>query len=163
MREIPLTQGKVALVDNADYDWLNQHKWHANEDCSGNFYAARNLPLGNGKYYHIRMHRQILGLKRGDKREIDHKNHKTLDNRRINIRICTHQQNLMNHKLHSNTSSKYKGVYWDKQHKKWRARIYIKGKRKHLGRFEDEKQAALAYNEAAKKYYGEFAFLNKIA
>ena len=162
MKQIPLTQGKVTIVDEADYDELSKYKWHVSEDCSGNLYAAHNLPLGNGRYYHLKMHRLILGLEYGDKREVDHQNHNTLDNRRCNIRICTHQQNMMNHKLHSNTTSQFKGVYWDKQHKKWRARIHVKEKRKHLGRFTNEKEAALAYNEAAKKYFGKFAFLNKI-
>ena len=87
MKQIKLTQNKVALVDDADHDWLSQWKWYAVKDYSGDFYATRNSSWKAGKQHTIRMHRQILGLERGDKRISDHINHSTLDNCRSNLRI----------------------------------------------------------------------------
>ena len=161
MKYIKLTQGKVALVDDSDYNWLNQHKWYAHKN-QGNFYAVRRSIRTNekGKHFTISMHRQILRLGYGDKREGDHQNHNTLDNRRDNLRVCTHRENIMNQTPQLNKTSKFKGVYWCKTRKKWGAYITIKKRMKNLGRFADEKQAALVYNTAAKKYFGKFAFLN---
>ena len=160
MKEIPLTQGKVALVDDADYDWLNQWKWFAHKDNRGNFYAMRGSPKKNGKQHIIRMAREILELEYGDKRQADHIHHNTLDNQRDNIRIATPSQNSRNMKSRRNSSSKYKGVSWYKQYKKWVARIMINGGQKCLGYFAIEKEAARTYDRAAKKYFGEFAHLN---
>ena len=152
MKEIPLTQGQFAIVDDADYDWLNQYKWCACK-CRGNFYAIRQST-------HIYMHRQILGLERGDKRQGDHQNHNTLDNRRDNLRVCTHRENLRNQKLQKKKTSKYKGVCWSESRKKWYAYITVNKKMKNLGRFHSEIFAAGIYDRAAKKYFGEFAHLN---
>lgn len=110
MRKIPLTQGQYALVDDTDYDWLNQWKWYASLE-KGSYYAVRENTGRNISRIPIRMHRQILGLKRGDKREGDHRDHNTLDNQRHNIRICTHQQNMLNRRKPYNTSSSFRGVY----------------------------------------------------
>ena len=163
MKRIELSQGQFAIVDDADYDWLNQWKWYASEDHSGKFYPTRMASRKEGKRYTIKMSRQILGLKRGDKRQADHRDHNPLNNRRNNLRICTNQQNQMNQKPQRRiTSSKYKGVCWCKRHKKWQAQIMINKKVKYLGYFTSEIDAALAYNEGAKKYFGEFAYLNVI-
>lgn len=159
MPQIPLTQGQFALVDDADYDKLNQSKWCAKKECNGNFYAVR-WSLKNGKQIKIRMSRQILGLEQGDSRQADHQNHNTLDDRRDNLRICTCRQNLRNRRGCSNTSSRFKGVHWEKQKKKWCARICINGKSNHLGRYDDEELAAMAYDSVARKVFGEFAYLN---
>jgi len=160
MQKIPLTQGQFALVDDSDYEFLSQWKWYAHKHSSGDFHAMRASPRKNGKEYSIYMSRQILGLKHGDKRQADHINHNTLDNRQSNIRICTNQQNSFNRKSISNTSSKFKGVSWYERCKKWQAHIQMDRKRKHLGLFRSEKKAALAYDFAAKSLYGEFACLN---
>lgn len=160
MKRIKLTQGQVALVDDADYDWLTQYKWCAYKHRSGNFYSIRASSRKDGKQYTIMMHRQILGLKKGDKRQGDHRDHNTLDNRRNNLRICTGQQNQLNQKSHPNTTSRFKGVSWSKSCKKWIVHIRIKGKLKHLGYFISEIEAALMYDKAAEKYYKEFAYLN---
>lgn len=162
MKQIKLTQGQFALVDDADYDWLNQRKWYAAKDYSGDFYATRNFTCAANKQHSIRMSRAILGLKRGDLRKGDHINHNTLDNRRANLRICTNQQNSMNQKSTQNTTSRFKGVSWYKARKKWMTQIYVNGKTKHLGYFIVEEKAAQAYNIAAKKYHKNFAFLNII-
>jgi len=159
MKRIKLTQGQFAIVDDADYDWLNQWKWCANK-MGENFYAIRMSPMKAGKRFVISMARQILGLEHKDKQLSDHINHITLDNRRANLRICTYSQNAMNRKLRSDTSSKYKGVFWYRRYKKWKVQIRIGRAIKHIGFFISEKEAALAYNKAAKKHYGKFAYLN---
>ena len=159
MKKIKLTRSLYAIVDDADYEELSKHKWCAMKTKWG-FYATRKSPKKNGKRHTIRMHRQILGLKHGDPRQGDHQNHNTLDNRRANLRICTNQENSMNQKSPPDTASQFKGVSW--YYKKWIAGIKVNGVRKHLGSFVSEKDAALAYNKAAKKYFGEFACLNQI-
>ena len=154
MKQIPLTQGQFAIVDDADYDWLNQYKWHVVK-LRGYFYAKRK-EAGQT----ILMHRQILGLNQGDKRQADHRNHNTLNNCRCNIRRCTSQENHFNQKLRPNTTSRFKGVSWHKLTRKWRARIHINGKQKYLGLFNMEEVAALRYDMVAIREHGEFACLN---
>ena len=158
-REIPLTQNKVAIVDDADYDWLSQWKWHAHKARSGGFYAIRAIQE-NGEQFIIRMSRQVLGLKQGDSRQADHQNHITLDNRRNNLRICTFQENSRNRESHSNTTSKFKGVSWYKPLKKWIAQITINGKVQNLGYWNMEEVAALRYDMVAIREFGDFVHLN---
>lgn len=162
MKKIKLTQRQVALVDDADYDWLNQWKWYAKYNkCTDSFYAVRKIKTLNGRRAYP-MHRQILELEYGDKRHIDHISHDTLDNRRSNIRICSRSQNGGNRRRNKNSPSKYKGIHPEKS-KRWSAQIGYCGNKIHLGTFSTEKEAAIAYNEAAKKYFGEFACLNQIS
>jgi len=158
MKQIPLTQGKIALVDNEDFEYLSQWKWFAHKSRN-TFYAERKA----GKDTHIKMHRQLLGLEHGDRRQTDHQNHNGLDNRQGNIRICTPQQNHRNLLPLKEKSSKFKGVSWFKPGKKWRVRISFNKRMIYLGYFTSETEAALVYNEAAKKYFGNFAYLNKIS
>jgi hypothetical protein len=157
-RRIPLTQGKYAIVDPEDFERLNKHKWHAVKSGS-TFYAIRCVGPAKRTTY-IRMHREILHPP--DHLVVDHINHNGLDNRKANIRPATRAQNNFNRLIAKgkNSSSKYKGVSWKKDRKKWRARIHVNGRYKFLGYFKEEKQAAKAYDEAAKKYHGEFASLN---
>lgn len=143
MREIPLTQGQVALVDDEDYKKLSKYKWFAIKYQVDNFYAARQTPGHNGKL--IRMHRQILDFIPAG-HEVDHFNGNSLDNRKENLRVVTHRQNMQN--KHINTSSKYPGVYWDKHAEKWHTQIRINGKRESLGYYESEEAAFVAYRDA---------------
>lgn len=155
MREIPLTQGKVALVDDEDYEALSAHKWFARRTIYGvdQIYAYRD----RGR---ILMHREITQAIDGV--FVDHQNHNTLDNRRCNLRLCTPSQNQANRRKMAGTSSVYKGVYWHKGKARWQAAIKVNGRHISIGRFKTAEAAALAYNAKASLYFGEFAFLNDI-
>lgn len=158
MKEIKLTQGKVALVDDEDFEYLNQWKWHAFKSGAGIFYARR-YDCTNNVRIGIPMHRLILNLKKGDKLVIDHKDGNGLNNQRSNVRVCTQQQNSINRKGHG--ASKYIGVSCDKRwNNKWRASIKIGGKQKSIGYYKTEENAAIAYNIFAEKHHGEFARYN---
>lgn len=159
MKEIQLTKGKVALVDDEDFEYLNQWKWQANKN-GNKFYAVTSL-LINGKYKTTFMHRLITNNKNA-KMHTDHINGDGLDNRKINLRICTHSQNLMNRGTQANNKTGYKGVSYDKRINKFKATISINGINKNLGSYINPYDAARAYNQAAQKYHGEYAQLNVI-
>ena len=148
---IPLTQGYFALVDADDYEELSRYKWHIS-DKGGRLYAYRTE---KGKK--TAMHRQILNAPSG--MYCDHINHNGLDNRKANLRLCTPQQNAYNRRPFAGTS-KYKGVHWDRQRRKWRARIRHNGKLIHIGYFDYEADAVIAYDDYAIELFGEFAYLN---
>lgn len=150
---------KICLVDDENYEWLNQWKWTAAKKRY-TFYAVRKVVLSDGKSKLIFMHRLILGLENGDKIKTDHKNHNGLDNQIDNIRKCTNQQNLYNMNSNKNSRSIYKGIYWHKQNHNWCAHIKVDGKSKHIGCYDSEEEAAKAYDDAARKYYGDFANFN---
>jgi hypothetical protein len=158
-KEIQLTQGQVAIVDDDIYDYLNQWKWYANK-LKGKYYAVRNLRI-NKKYAGcLLMHRVIMNPIKGF--VVDHVNGLPLDNRKENLRICTAAENNRNQKQRINNKSGYKGVHWKKLKNKWYSEIKYKNKSIHLGCFINIIDAARAYNEAAIKYHGEFANINKI-
>lgn len=156
MKEIPLTRGKVALVDDEDYAELAKHKWFADEN-NGGYYAGRNVPCPDGKRRKVFMHRLILGLVRGDGKQADHINHNGLDNRRKNLRVCTAQQNRFNKRVLKG-SSKYKGVTSVKG--KWKARICHNYKTTHIGTYKTQVEAAQAYDAKAHQLFREFALTN---
>lgn len=162
---IPLTQGKFAIVDDEHFDYLNQWKWYVQWNTSNqSFYANRKSKTINGKRHTISMASEILGilgLECNDKHYPDHINHITLDNRSVNLRLCTASQNQHN-RLPQAGASKFKGVYWHKKTHKWRARIHHKNKRINLGCFSNEIDAAKSYNKAAIKYFGKFSRLNNV-
>ncbi len=155
VKEIALTQGKVALVDDEDYEELSKFKWYAAKNRK-TWYVARAI----GKRPHQRqvlMHREILGAQPGE--QCDHINGDGLDNRRCNLRFCTNSQNQMNRRIYGGTS-RFKGVMWNKRHKMWYAQIKHDGKQYHLGCFHKQTDAAHAYDTAARNLFGEFARLN---
>lgn len=158
MREIKLTKGKVTIVNNADYYWLNRWKWHAVVCGRDNYYARRTVRL-DGKNHYIYMHRLIMGMAEGDGKMVDHINHNGLDNRKSNLRLCNRSQNQHNSKARKGTS-KYKGVCWRRDEKKWEAKIWYKNKKYHLGYFFNEIDATKAYDKKAKELHKEFACLN---
>lgn len=151
MREIPLTRGLVAMVDDGDYESLSSHKWHALRG-SAKFYAARRLG-SRGTY--LLMHRVILNAPGG--MYVDHISGSTLDNRRSNIRVVTPAQNNMNRGASSTNKSGFKGVCWEPRFKFWRATIKAGGKHVHLGHFTSPQEAHAAYCAAAKELHGEYA------
>jgi hypothetical protein len=155
MRTIKLTQKQVTQVDDEDYEYLSQFKWCAIW-CIDAFYAGRSAPrlFGHGRIW---MHRVIMNTPDGV--ETDHKDGNALNNQRSNLRICTHSQNCHNRKKRADNTSGYKGVFTTKG-KKWRAQIRVNGKSIHIDVFSTREEAAHAYDEAAKKYHGEFADLN---
>ena len=156
MKEIKLTQGKVTIVDDEDYERLYKYKWHY--DTNG--YAARSYHIGNNKYRLWKIHWSITS-KPENKMEVDHINGNRLDNRKCNLRIVTRQQNQMNKKKPKNNKSGHKGVHYDKSRGKWVTYISVNYKRVHLGRFYNKMDAVKAYNKAANKFHGEFARLNR--
>ncbi len=151
IRFIPLTKGKVAIVDAEDYERLSKYKWHTVISYK-RFYAYRTF---NGK--NTAMHRFIM--KPAEGLLVDHIDGNGLNNTKDNLRICTYQQNICNRKGWGK-NSKYKGLCWDKYNKKWRAQIHYNRKCRYLGVFEDEVEAAKEYDKEAIRLFGEFAYLN---
>lgn len=152
MREILLTRNKVALVDDADYDWISQSSWYAinpnpNYD---QWYAARHA--GRDCVY---MHRELLGIS-GTKTEGDHKDRNGLNNQRHNLRIATRHQQFLNMGLKSNNKSRRYGVSWDGERLKWVARIMTPDGYKFIGRFASKEEAARAYAFMAVQIHGDF-------
>lgn len=154
MREIKLSETKSAIISENDYIEISKYKWLYNK----NGYAVRN---GERRASTIYMHRQIMGLEVGNPLLVDHANGNGLDNRRDNLRICSKTQNQQNQKPRHTSVSKYKGVGYYLRDKKWRARIVVNKTDIELGKFEIELDAAKAYDEAAIKYHGEYAWLNR--
>lgn len=153
-KEIELTQDKVAIVDDCDYEYLSQFKWHASKD-KNTFYARRRTPKINGKRRDIQMHREILDAP--PDALIDHRDGNGLNNTRDNLRLSTNQQNQHNQHPRVGGTSRFKGVFWDAGKQKWCAMIHINMKKIWLGSFASELEAARAYDDAARAMYGEFA------
>ena len=161
VKEIILSRNRgIALVDEEDFNELNQYKWRLHKHKDGHCYAITHVRSETTKsgYTNIGMHRVILKPK--SNKQIDHVNNNGLDNRKINLRICNSSQNGGNRRKNKGkTTSEFKGVYWHKRRDKWCA--YIRGK--HIGSFDSEYSAALAYNKKAKKIFGKFAYLNDVS
>ena len=153
MREIPLTQGRVTIVDDEDFEWLSKWKWH----FTFYGYAARRDGVTDEMFY---MHREILGLALHEKTMVDHINLNRLDNRRENIRKCNKCQNSVNRPVQRNNTTGYRGVQHacrSKTGMDWIARIKVSGKNIHLGSYKTPEEAAAAYDRAMVKHHGDFA------
>ena len=157
MRKIKLSQNKIAIVDDEDYEMLIKHKWYANK-LKHKWYVNTNVRIANKRTV-IRMHRMIL--KPNTNVQVDHINGNSLDNRKDNLRLCNNAENMRNRDKPRNNTSGYKGVTWNKDMKKWQAQIMVNYINIILGYYKDIKKAARVYNEAALKYFGEYAYLNK--
>ena len=157
MRKIKLTQGRYAIVDDDDYNKLVVNRWYYGE-YGKTGYAKRASKDRERKC--IRMHHEVLPLVAGYM--IDHINGDGLDNRKQNLRLVTKSQNMMNSGVRKNSTSGYKGVCWAKRYNKWVVHIWKDYKQIFIGYFKDPKEAALAYNKAAKIYHGEYAYMNQI-
>ena len=156
MKEIPLTQGKVALVDDADYERLSHWRsWQAVCRYGRWWYAQASLDNRP-----VALHRIILDAPPGV--HVDHINGDGLDNRRANLRLCTHAENMRNRRKMTTrpTTSKYKGVSFSKRHKSTPWTVIFHGK--YCGRYSTETEAARVWNERARATYGEFANLNQV-
>ena len=159
MKKIRLTQGKVALVDDDDYERLSKYKWHAfHIKSNGAWYAARS---GKSKAApKIRMHREVMGLLPGCGGEVDHVDRDGLNNTKCNLRIATRSENCRNRRAPHGKTSKYRGVSRHANGRGWVAQCKPKG---YIGYFCTEEEAALAYNEAVTRIAGAFAQLNIVA
>ena len=169
MREIELSQGYKALVDDEDFERVSQFKWcvqvqHRSDGTVKNVYASRNVYKEDGMRTSQRLSRFIVNVT-DPRYEVDHRDHNTLNNQKYNLRI-TKGQNQQNQRLSRANTSGFKGVSWDKPLKKWKAQIQTQRnyepKCTHLGFFADKLDAARAYNKAALEHFGEFAHLNVI-
>jgi hypothetical protein len=149
MKKIKLTQGKFAIVDNEDFEWLNQWKWC----CDANGYAVRHeqkSEYGNNSRKMVKMHKFILKTPKG--MMTDHINRNCLDNRKENLRIVDNHMNQRNSKISVKNKSGFKGVYWDKKYKRWCARATLFGKRIFGGGFFNKRDASLAYERIITIY-----------
>jgi hypothetical protein len=151
---LPLSQGQFAILDSADYDRAIRHCWHAFQ-IHRTWYAATSISRKR-----VYLHRFVMQPEKG--MEVDHINGDGLDNRRCNLRIVSHKQNLRNQRLHVGSTSGFKGVSWDKERRRWAAHIKYDGKKRFLGRFACREDAARAYNVRAAEVFGDQAALNPI-
>jgi hypothetical protein len=158
MKEIPLTNSPlVTIVDDEDYELLATKRWQLNTGGKG---VKRNIRVG-GVYFNILMHRVIMNAPAG--LLVDHRNRNPLDNRKENLRLATRAQNGQNRAVDAVSSSQFKGVSWFKRLRSWQAYITVNGRQNHLGLFLLEEDAAIAYNNAARELFGEFARLNPVS
>lgn len=159
MERLKLTKGAEAIIDSEDYGKVMPYKWFSHNDR----YAATNMWFGN-KRRTVKLHRFILNLSMDDGKIVDHINGNGLDNRKCNLRITDNLGNARNCKLRKDSGSKYKGVSIRNRRGTTVYEAYVRenGKRKHVGTFYNEEEAADAYNKEAKRIYGEFARPNEI-
>lgn len=152
---ISLTRGLFTLVDDRDFEHLSSVRWHARVAPVGAVYVSRST---TDRAY-VYMHREIMGLTPKDRVHVDHVNDDTLDNRRCNLRVASHSDNVANGVWHKPTRSGYRGV-WPGTKGGWEAHITVRHQRIYLGHFHTAIEAAAAYDSAAQQHRGEFARLN---
>lgn len=151
--KVLLKCGTAVLIDRKDLPLWSAYNWYKN-------YSGRNFYVrAHAKYKVLYLHRSIMRPPKN--KTVDHINGNTFDNRRCNLRICSNKENVRSsHKYRFKKSSKYRGVSFDKANKKWVASIEVNGKKISIGRFREEKEAAISYNIYALKYFKKFAALN---
>lgn len=157
MKIINLTKGYGVLVDDEDFEWLSKKSWYliVQED----YMYVMGTPGKTKLMSRIILEHHGIDIQG---KEVDHKNHNTLDNRKVNLRPCTPAQNRQNSIGHASRKCKYKGVTKKSNGKGFLAHISVNSKTKYLGIHKTQKLAALAYDKAAICYYGEFAYLNNV-
>lgn len=148
MRQIPLSKGLFATVDDEDFEAFSSKKWYLTSH-------------GYVKSHREYMHRVVMNPKDGE--QVDHINMDKLDNRRVNLRLCTARENSLYRPKNKNNTSGYKGVHQRKDTKRWQSYIMVNRKRIHLGYFDTKEMAARVYNGAAIKYFGDYAYLNEVS
>mgnify|MGYP001586784751 CR=1 FL=1 len=149
-KKLNLTQGRVAIVDDDDFEWLSRSKWY----YMSTGYAAKKFSGRNFYMHWTVIGRPLKGM------VTDHINGNGLDNRKSNLRTVSQSENLKNSKLRKDNTSGFKGVSQMKKTGRWRARIQIEHKQTHLGSFKTAEEAHRAFRKACIQYYGEFARLN---
>lgn len=155
MKEIQLTQGKVAIVDDEDFERLSSFKWYFQKAKDAGRARRRISGSGNRATF---MHREIMNAP--PHLQVDHINGNSLDNRKQNLRLCTNSQNTMNARPRLSVGRKYKGITWHKPSRKWRALITHNKKQIYLGQYDKPEDAAKAYDRAAPIYFGAYARTN---
>lgn len=152
LKEISLTQGKIALVDDVDFDCVNKHRWAARK--SRHLYYAQSKIDGKN----VSLHAFLLNPPSNV--DIDHIDGNGLNNQRSNLRICSHMENMANQKRHSDSKSPFKGIWRAAHCDRWAAQLVFNGKKVYLGVYKNPADAALAYDKKAKELFGPFARLN---
>lgn len=159
MPQIILPNGSVTLVDAELIPILNGYRWHPAASAGGGFYARTNMKCLNGKSRPVMLHHVVIGFPL-NKLQVDHINGDKLDNRRCNLRVVTPRQNNANRGCNKNNSTGFKGVFFDKNKRKYTVNVGQLQKKRYFGVFDDKESAAKAYDIAALKEFGEFAKLN---
>jgi len=160
MAIITTTNGYQIQVDDDDIALVLQYRWYAYILTRGCYAARQVWHPEERKNRLVYMHREIMDAQPGQ--YVDHINHNGFDNRRCNLRICTNVENLRNSPGHRDRASQYKGVSMDRKRGKYVAMINNGQRAINLGYFDSERDAALAYNDAARKHFGDFAYINAV-
>src|SRR3989304_3991655 len=160
MKEIILASGHKVSFDDKDFDLVSAYNWYLCKSKNERLYARGRLKIN--PRIRVQMHRLIVDLLPNE--DVDHKDDDGLNNQKDNLRKCSRSQNLQNKRKFPKdfSTSQYKGVCWDKVNQNWKSRIYIEGRRICIGNFNSEIIAAIAYNNAARSFFGDFARINQI-
>ena len=160
--KLNIGDGFFSEIDSSDFELVSKYSWRVLKSYKkSKFFYVATTSYELGKRRHIVMHRLLMGVLNKPGKQVDHINGNGLDNRRSNLRICSQSQNMMNRKKHT-SSSKFKGVSWNKERKRWSSQIKLRGKQTHLGYFNCEKEAAEVYDNSANRMFGEYALTNKM-
>lgn len=151
---------KEIIIDVEDWDKVKQYRWFCDCKNGGKTFYVRANKWSRNKRKNVYLHRLILGSD-NSANDIDHKNGNACDNRKENLRECLHSENMGNQKFRVNNTSGFKGVFWHGLTRKWKAQIKVDYKSIHIGLFKTKEDAARAYNNAARQYYGKFACINE--